>query len=67
MELSPLSHSNTHQIGRQLEELDREIHDCLQNVRKNLKALEEANSGKTERPNDFSDTLKEALKRSDKK
>ena len=38
----------------------------FQNVRKNLKALEEANSGKTELPNDFSDTLKEALKRSDK-
>ncbi len=33
--------ANTHLIGRQLAELDREIHSALQDIRRNLEELEE--------------------------
>ena len=64
MELNPFTNANTRQIGRQLEQLDREIHDCLQDIRKNLRELEEVR-GDTKHPGNFADAFLQALKRSD--
>ncbi len=36
--------SNTNVIGRRLDELDRQIHTCLKDIRKNLKELEQVSS-----------------------
>lgn len=33
--------SNSNVIGRRLDELDRQIHTCLKDIRKNLKELEQ--------------------------
>ena len=33
--------SNSNIIGRRLDELDRQIHTCLKDIRKNLKELEQ--------------------------
>ena len=33
--------SNSNIMGRRLNELDRQIHTCLKNIRKNLKELEQ--------------------------
>ena len=33
--------SNTNVIGRKLDEMDRQIHTCLKDIRKNLKELEQ--------------------------
>ena len=55
-----------HQIGRQLAELDREIHAALKDIRRNLVELEEVSrTGATDRASQpsrsFADVLKESL------
>ena len=58
--------SNPHQIGRQLAELDRDIHAALKDIRRNLEELEEVSRmGATDRGSrtghSFADVLKESL------
>jgi hypothetical protein len=63
--------SNSNVIGRRLDELDRQIHTCLKDIRKNLKELEQVsgqddsaptgNSAKTGTDKRFSTLFKAAL------
>ena len=63
--------SNSNVIGRRLDELDRQIHTCLKDIRKNLKELEQVssqddstpagNSAKTGTDERFSTLFKAAL------
>ena len=58
--------TNSHQIGRQLAELDQEIHAALKDIRRNLVELEEVSRmGATDRASQpsrtFADVLKESL------
>ena len=55
--------TTSHQIGRQLAELDREIHAALKDIRRNLVELEEvSHMGATDRPGrNFADVLKETM------
>ena len=61
MELSPIT--NTH-IDLRLQEIDRQIHTALQDIRRNLEELEEA-SRKSGSPDatgkGFSDILRDAI------
>jgi len=41
--------ANTHQIGRQLAELEQEIHSALKDIRRNLEELEEVSRMATDR------------------
>ena len=59
----------TNVIGRRLDELDRQIHTCLRDIRKNLKELEQVSGdeaprqtpAKTGPDKRFADLLKTAL------
>jgi uncharacterized alpha-E superfamily protein len=62
--------SNTNVIGRKLDEMDRQIHTCLKDIRKNLKELEQvsgseetarATAAKSGGDKRFSSLLKAAL------
>lgn len=62
--------SAPHQIGRQLAELDRDIHAALKDIRRNLEELEEVSRmGATDRGSQtsrsFADVLKESLEEGD--
>ena len=60
MQLPPLGNQ---QLGRQLAELDREIHDALKDIRRNMEELEAVSRrGDGVRPGqNFSDVLKDTL------
>ncbi|MFH1567810.1 MAG: hypothetical protein ABIL09_07395, partial [Gemmatimonadota bacterium] len=57
MKTLPLSH----QLGRRLEEIDRQIHTCLRDIRQNLAELERVSgrgeTGRTAAPGRFADVL----------
>lgn len=60
MQTTPLSH----QLGRRLEEIDRQIHTCLRDIRRNLAELERV-SKRPDPPatgDSFADVLGEAMK-----
>mgnify|MGYP002396032523 FL=1 len=57
--------ANTHQIGRQLAELEQEIHSALKDIRRNLEELEEVSRMATDRASQtsrkFDDVLRASL------
>ena len=61
MDVNSVPHTSARQIGRKLEELDRQIHDCLDDIRKNLRELEEVSGDGASRPANFADALRQAL------
>jgi len=59
MPITPLSH----QLGRRLEEIDRQIHTCLRDIRRNMSELEHA-SKRPDTPatgDTFADMLGDAM------
>ena len=55
----------SHQLGRRLEEIDRQIHTCLRDIRQNLAELERVSrrgeTGRTAAPGSFADVLGKAM------
>ena len=66
MQIPPLSNP-PQQIGRQLAELDREIHDALKDIRRHLEELEAVSneSGTESSGRSFADVLKDSLENGD--
>ena len=60
MSTTPLSH----QLGRRLEEIDRQIHTCLRDIRRNMAELEHASRRGDAPPagGRFADVLGDAIK-----
>ena len=66
----PHVRSTPHQIGRQLADLDRDIHAALKDIRRNLEELEEVSRmGATDRGSrtgpSFADVLKDSIREGD--
>ena len=60
-----ISHvANTHLIGRQLAELDQEIHSALKDIRRNLEELEEVSRMATDRASQISRKFADVLRAS---
>ena len=54
--------ANTHVIGRQLAELDQEIHSALKDIRRNLEELEEVSRMATDRASQTSRKFADVLR-----